>query len=105
MDANDRLVPMVEDDQGEGVMNPIPQELAAQIQQLEEKESQVSTAEEMIAALDGEEESTEPIPWLPKLGTKFTLEFDQGPREYKVMYINGGKFRFSCEPVDKSYLK
>lgn len=104
MDASDRLIPIVEDDQGEGVVNPIPDELAAQIQQLEEKESKLSTAEEMIAVLDGEE-TKEPIPWLPKLGTTFSLEFEQGKREFKVMYLNQGKFRFSCEPVDKSYLR
>lgn len=94
MDANDNIIPMVED-QGD----PIPDELASQIQA---KQQEQTTAEEMLANL---EEDKEPLPWLPERGTTFTLEFEQGEREYKVTYINEGKYRFSCEPVDKGYLK
>jgi len=61
------------------------------------------TAEEMIENLQDEEK--EPIPWLPEIGATFILPVGSGEREYKVTYINKGKYRFSCEPVDKDYLK
>jgi hypothetical protein len=102
MDASDRLIPMVEDDQGEGVKDYIPDEIAAKLQELEAKNAQLTTAEEMLENLH---EEKEPIPWLPEAGTKFVLDLGPGEREYKVTYINEGKYRFSCEPVDKSYLK
>jgi hypothetical protein len=104
MDASQRVIPMVEDDQGEGVKDPLPDEIAQKLQLLEKKTQKIEniTAEEMLENL---EEENEPIPWLPELGSRFTLELENGEREYKVTYINQGKYRFSCEPVDKGYLK
>ncbi len=108
MDADGRLIEMVEDDQGEGIKDFVPDEeakklqLESQLEKLAKKEQQLSAAEEMMENL---QEDKEPIPWLPELGTKFILEFEQGEREYKVTYINEGKYRFSCEPMDKGYLK
>lgn len=99
MDADQRLIPIVEDDQGEGVMDSIPDELAQKLQELEIMKREPKTSEEMLANLQDEEEKS--IPWLPELGTTFIL----GEREYKVTYINQGKYRFSCEPTDKGYLK
>lgn len=80
------------------IKDPIPEEMAQQIQKLEAK----STAAEMMENL---QEDKEPLPWLPDTGTTFTLEFDEGPREYKVTYVNRGRYRFSAEPTDKSYMK
>lgn len=96
MDASDRLIEMVEDDQGEGVKDPIPDEVAKEMQLLADKEK----------LLEELQEEEDPIPWLPEIGTKFILKFDdKNEREYKVTYINQGKYRFSSEPTDKSYLK
>lgn len=96
MDADDRLIEMVDDDQGEGVKDPIPDEIAQKMQLLEDKNN-------MLEEL---EEEQDPIPWLPEVGMKFILRFDdKHEREYKVTYINHGKYRFSSEPTDKSYLK
>lgn len=81
-----------------GMKDPLPEEVAQKMQQLEEK----TTAAEMMANL---QEEKEPLPWLPETGTTFTLDFDEGPREYKVTYVNRGKYRFSAEPTDKTYLK
>lgn len=103
MDASGNVIPMVEDDQGEGIKDPIPDELAQKLQELEAKNTELASAEEMLENLQDEEK--EPIPWLPETGVTFSLDFKQGSREYKVTYINKGKYRFSCEPVDKSYLK
>jgi len=38
-------------------------------------------------------------PKLPKIGTKFMVE----GQEYKVVYINEGKNRFSAEPCEGMY--
>jgi len=38
-------------------------------------------------------------PKLPKIGTKFMIE----GQEYKVVYINEGKNRFSAEPCEGVY--
>lgn len=38
-------------------------------------------------------------PKLPKMGTKFMVE----GQEYKVVYINEGKNRFSAEPCEGVY--
>jgi len=102
MDASGIVIPMVEDDQGEGVKDPLPDEVAQKLQLLESKNAELATAEEMLENL---QEEKEPIPWLPKIGTTFMLPVGPGEREYKVTYINKGKYRFSCEPVDKDYLK
>lgn len=96
MDDRRRMKKVVlKDDQGK---DPIPDGMAQHIQQLESK----STVDEMMENL---QEDKEPLPWLPETGTTFTLEFDEGPREYKVTYVNRGKYRFSAEPTDKTYLK
>lgn len=84
-------------------MEGLPEEIAAKIHKKKTTIDEIATADEMLANLKDEE--TEPLPWLPERGTIFTLEFEQGEREYKVTYINEGKYRFSCEPVDKGYLK
>lgn len=99
MDDRRRMGKVVmKDEQGEGIKDPIPEEMAQHIQQLESK----STVAEMMENL---QEDKEPLPWLPETGTTFTLDFDEGPREYKVTYVNRGKYRFSAEPTDKSYMK
>lgn len=96
MDDRRRMGKVVmKDDQGDP---GVPEEVAQNIQQLESKTS----AAEMMANL---QEEKDPLPWLPETGTKFTLDFDEGPREYKVTYVNRGKYRFSAEPTDKGYLK
>ena len=95
MDANDKLIEMIDDDQGEGVKDPIPDDVAQQLQRLASKEE----------LLENLEEQQDPLPWMPEVGTKFILKFEEGEREYKVTYINRGKYRFSSEPTDKSYLK
>jgi len=82
----------------DGMKDPLPEEVAHKMQQLEEK----TTALEMMENL---QEEKEPLPWLPETGTTFTLEFEQGPREYKVTYVNRGKYRFSAQPTDNSYMK
>lgn len=108
MDADNNLIKMVDDDQGEGVKDFLPDEetqklqMEAQLTEMEKELKVKSDAEEM---LDNLKEEEDPIPWLPETGTKFILKFDKGEREYKVTYINQGKFRFSSEPTDKSYLK